>query len=179
MKITIRNFSNKRRSKAAMNELKSFTAEICAKLNIQRHIDLIKITYTKNPLDYYPVGKPLYGFYKLYHNRMVNINLAGSWDASQEVRMESIIHELTHVKQLVEKRLVVSRDFKSIKWMGKTHELWKKWRWKEYSALPRAKKYNYTARLMPWEKEVQGNVDKYEYDEVWKEMITQLLESDE
>lgn len=104
MKIQVINRSNKKRSKASIDELKLFTIIAAVKLGIDKKISIVKLIYNTDFHGYYPKGKPLYGFYKLYHNRTVVIYFAKHWDESQNARKTAIVHELTHAKQMIEKR---------------------------------------------------------------------------
>ncbi len=159
MKVKIRNRSNKKRSLSAMQELKDFSIHIAKELGIENKIILIQLNYTKGFSDYYPKGKPMFGFHKLFKNKKVKIDFARYWDYSQTDRKEAIVHELTHVKQMVDKRLIISRDFKNVIWKGRPNQSWKKWRFKIFNELTRKEKNKYTAKLLPWEAEVQSNIN--------------------
>lgn len=159
MKIKIINRSNKKRSKESMDELKLFAFKAAIKLGIDKKISIIKLIYNKDFYGYYPKGKPLYGFYKLFHNRTVVIYFAKHWDTSQYDRKIAIVHELTHAKQLIEKRLVVSRNFKEAKWNGEVNHSWKSWRQKKYDQLSDYGKDVYTRKHFPWENEVRNNTN--------------------
>ncbi len=144
-----------------MQELKDFSIYVAKKLKIENKIDTINLFYTKNFHGYYPKGKPMYGFYKLFHNRQVRIDLTKHWDVSQKARKKSIVHELTHVKQMSEKRLVVSKDFKNIIWNDKINISWKKWRFAVADKLKAQKCRDYTKKFLPWEREVETNTYKF------------------
>lgn len=161
MKISIRNRSKKKRSKAAMQELKEFAQAVAIKFGIHHKIKQINLTYKSNWANYYPKGKPLGGFKKLYHNGILTIDFTKYWDYSQKSRKEAIIHEMTHAKQIIEKRLVISRNQKELTWNGKPHVKWKNFRFKQYDSLSVRKRTEYREALLPWEREVGRNLKKY------------------
>lgn len=157
MKVIIVNRSNKKRSVDSMNDLKLFAFDVVVKLGINKKIDVVRLIYNTDFYNFYPKGKPLFGFHKLYHKRIITIYLAKHWDTSQSMRKISIIHELTHAKQMIEKRLVIGKNFKSAKWNGEINHTWKKFNFKEYEKLSDFKKNIYTRTLLPWEDEVRHN----------------------
>jgi hypothetical protein len=161
MKVVVINRSNKKRSKASIDELKQFTVNVAAELGINKKIDIVRLIYHTDFYNYYPKGKPLFGFYILYHDRIATIYLAKHWDASQNARKTSIIHELTHAKQMIEKRLVIGRNFNSAKWNGETNYSWKKFSFKKYESLSGRSQDIYIRELLPWENEVRYNTESY------------------
>lgn len=163
MKIRVKNLSKKPRSKRQYKLLKDWAVFIALELNVYHHIDELRITYKNDwPYNYYPAGKPMGGFKKLYNNRIATIDLTDFWDEDMECRKGAIVHELTHLKQMVEGRLVPSSDYKSVKWNGKTSSKWKTFRTEFYDGL-RSNKLarQYLTHHLPWEAEVQANLDKY------------------
>lgn len=141
-----------------MQELKDFSIKIAKKLGIENKINLIQLNYTKGFSDYYPKGRPLFGFRKLFSNKTVKIEFTKYWDSSQKERKKVIVHELTHVQQMIDQKLIISRNFKNVIWKGKSNQSWKKWRFKAFEELSRRAKNKYTAKLLPWEAEVQTNI---------------------
>lgn len=161
MIVRIRNKSNKNRSLEAMKELKELATFVAQELNITEHINSISINYTKE-LNYYLKNKPLYGFYKLFNDNKVRIDLAKNWDKSQIIRKTTIVHELVHVKQMIEKRLVIGPDLDTAHWNGKLITSWKKFRWKELKELKTTIEQSlYIKKTLPWESEVNNYVKKY------------------
>ena len=154
MKISIRNLSNKRRSKQAMNELKEFAREQAELLGIDSKIKEIRLRYTTDFHGYFPKGKPLYGFKKLFSKGIVRIDLTRHWDISQSVRKSSIHHELIHVKQIINKDLQINRTGTIIKWKGKVINSWKKFRFDKQEEKRGKAFFNYTVKLLPWERDV-------------------------
>lgn len=168
MKVLIRNLSKKPRSRKAMNELRQFTTYMVSELSLSEHVDIVKLTYRDRFTGYYPKGKPLGGFFKLYKNKIVNIDIADFWDRNKECRHVAIIHELTHVQQMAHAELEIAEDCKSLKWRGKICNSWKSFNESIYSAIiceTQAKRYMY--KRMPWERSVGKNVDKYSFRK-WK-----------
>jgi len=163
MRVIIRNKSNKRRSKTSMSELKEFACDIANKLKISNKIKVIRITYTKTFHGYYPKGKPMFGFKKLLNSGVVTIDLAHHWDYSKESNREGIIHELTHVKQLVEKRLVIDKDCKQVIWNGKTNNTWNKFRFSNLDGMNAEDQVVYIEKFFPWERDVNRNIARYNY----------------
>jgi hypothetical protein len=168
MKVVVINRSNKKRSKASIDELKQFAFNVAGELDINKKIDIVRLIYHKDFYNFYPKGKPLFGFYKLYHNRIVTIYLAKHWDASQNARKNSIIHELTHAKQMIEKRLVIGRGFNTVKWNGEINRTWKKFTFKKYESLGDRSQDIYIRKLLPWENEVRQNTESYRKNKFFK-----------
>jgi len=162
MKVIIRNTSNKPRSEKAMADLKAYASFIAVELGIHKKIKEIRINYRKDWHGYYPKGRPLAGFNLLWNNGIVTINLAKYYDTDQDMRKDFIIHELVHVRQLISKDLVISKDERNIKWKGVVVNTWKKFRDKEFDKLSRKKGRVYVEKLMPWEREVELTCNKYE-----------------
>ena len=163
MKISIRNLSNKKRSRKAMNELKDFAREIAQKLKITDNISEIRLRYTKQFNGYYPKGQPLGGFFKLYNpeTQVVTIDFTGFWDISREDRLVAIVHELTHVHQMVSEKLQISSDGKECKWKGKDYQKWKKLKLSLLDDMTPDEQTEYLHKYLPWEKEVDRNCKKY------------------
>ncbi len=161
MLVTFKNRSNKLISRTRVVFLKRFARLMACTLEIDRRINLIDLRLTKDWHGYYPKGEPLGGLIKLYHNKIVRIDLTRHWDTSLLMNKEAIIHELTHAKQLIEKRLVINRTRTEAKWLGKKVVTWKKFRVARLNELPTKRSWAYTERLIPWEREVRTNVQKY------------------
>jgi hypothetical protein len=159
-KIKIKNNSNKLRSKKSIDELKNLAFKVCNDLKIYDIIDSCNINYTKK-LNYYRDSQPLYGFKKLFNNNKVTIDLAEVWDTSQYVRKLTIIHELTHAKQMIDKRLIINDNCNSVIWNGKVVNTWRKFKFTEFNKLKTNKeKDKYIKPKLPWELEVRKNVSK-------------------
>ena len=161
MKVSIRNLSNKKRSKKAMEELKEYACFIAKELKIEKNIREINLKYKKNWSGYYKKGKPLVGFTKSFNHGVVQIDLTGFWDVNQATRKEAIVHELTHAKQLIEKRLQISSNFKELKWNGVKFDKWKKWNNEKFQELSEKAFMKKRFKLMPWEREVENNLEKF------------------
>jgi hypothetical protein len=161
MKVTIRNNSNKRRSKQAMQDIKDFTVCIARELEIYDKIKEVRIRYTKDWNGYYPKGKPFAGFKKLLSNKIVRIDLTRSWDRNISSRHEAIVHELTHVKQLIENRLQIHSSCRSVRWNHKTQSKWRMFRDKFHEAMDVSLQQDYIELHFPWEAEVRQNCDRY------------------
>jgi len=162
VKITLSNKTNKPRSKKSRQELKDFAKYMAEELGITQSIKVIRLTYKKDFNGYYPKGKPLAGFFKLWNNGVVTIDLARHWDRSQEDRKTAIVHELTHVKQMISKQLVVYKNAKQVKWKGKYATQWKTFRDSIFDELTPDKQDLYVRICFPWEAQVQANCDKYQ-----------------
>ena len=162
MKVSIKNLSKKSRSKKYMNELKQYAREISFELGTALDIKEIKLTYKDHWNGYYPKGKPLGGFIKLYKNKIVQIDFVGHWDLNQHSRKRAIIHELTHVSQILEGRLQINKACNDLKWKGNPYPKWKLFRNKEYEEKSTIKEKNkYAGKLFPWEREVEKNISRY------------------
>ena len=161
-KLTLRNRSNKRRSSEAKADLKNFTRYIISELGLSKHIKEVKLAYTKDFYGYYPKGKPLGGFKKLYNNKTVSINFTRNWDADKKGRYIAIIQELTHVKHMIEGRLSISRNSKNLEWKGKPQSKWKDFRYSQYETIEGDKEsHEYLCKHCPWYRGVKKNIDKY------------------
>lgn len=161
MKINIRNKSDIVRTKSEMDYLKIFTAELAWELGIACDVREIRLRYRNWWYGYYPKGKPLAGFYKLFKAGIVTIDLTGHWDADLIARKTAIVHELTHVKQIVEKRLRVHSNCRVVHWNGSRVDTWKKYRESIRDSLTSQEaRRRYKGNLIPWEWEVWENVDK-------------------
>ena len=167
MKINIKNLSNKQRSIKAKNDLQLFTKDAVIKMNLENDINEIRIIYKKEFYNFYKKNQQFLGFKKLYNNKIVTIILARNWDMSQEVRKSAIIHELTHVKQIATKKIILNKDFSDIKYKGKVFPMWKNYSNKKFNTLEK-KDYSiarrYFEKHFPWEREVDKNVQKYNLD---------------
>ena len=141
--------------------LKAFTKKIAERLEIDHRIKHIDLRIVKEWHGYYPKGKPLGGFKKVRKGKTVRIDLTGHWDKSITMNKEAIVHELTHVKQLIEKRLEVNRSATELKWLGKKQVQWKKFRLSKLDSLGSINAWRYTYKYMPWEKEVHDSIKKY------------------
>lgn len=161
MKVTLVNFSNKKRSKKARQELKDFATFIAEELRVDSKIKHIKMRYTRKWSGYYPKGKPLAGFFKAYRDGVTNIDFTGHWDFDRQTRLEAIVHELTHAKQLIEKRLVVYKNGRQMKWNGKYTNQWKDLKIDMLDSMDADEVEKYIIKCLPWEKEVHKNIDKY------------------
>lgn len=160
MRVTLVNQSNKARSKKARNELKEFARDIVNKLGISQNIRHIKLRYTKQFYGYYPKNKPLAGFFKAYKDGVVQIDFTGWWDRSQADRKIAIIHELTHAKQMIEKRLVVYKNGRQLKWNGKYTNCWKKFKLDLIEDMSEDELEKYIRKHLPWEREVYKNCER-------------------
>lgn len=161
MKIKVINISNKRRSRKSTSLLKEFiNLAICA-LDLEDHIDEVRIRFTKDFYNYFPKGKPLAGFDKLYSNRICKIDLTKHWDTSLKANKEAIIHELTHIRQLIDKRLVLGKDRKTVIWNGKVNNDWRKYNEAKFEKMSSKKSFELFYKYMPWEKEVYNNIRKF------------------
>jgi len=163
MKITINNHSNKKRSKKAMQDLKDFAELIAHRLDISDSIKHIKLRYTTKWNGYYPKNKPLAGFFKAYSNGVVKLDFVGHWDGCQIDRKEAIIHELTHAKQIIERRLIIYKNGKQMKWNGEYYKDWKKFNLDHFGTLTPDQQLKYTKKHLPWEREVLKNINKYSH----------------
>lgn len=72
---------------------------------------------------------------------------------SYSKQIKSLIHELTHVKQISKKELRPSKDYKKLLWKGKEVITVK-----EYKKLGRKDIKEY--KKLPWEREAYENMDK-------------------
>lgn len=160
MRVIVKNHSSKKRSKKEINTLRNFASKIAKELNISKHISYISINYKDDWTGYYPEGKPLAGFFKAWNGKRVTIDLVGFWDKNLMARKEAIVHELTHAKQMITKDLVVYKTGKTLKWKGKVCHSWKEWRMSKLNSLSSYKKRaEYHHKLLPWEKEVEENIN--------------------
>lgn len=164
MRVTIRNRTNKKISVRSKEDLRTFFKHIVRILGIEDWIDEAQLTFTKDHGSYYPKGKPLHGFRRLYDGKIVKIDFAGSWNVSQDKRKRTIIHELTHVKQLIGGKLEISDDSKTAYWKGRKTVKWKQFRFAELDKLREPEDMQaYLNKYLPWEAEVQSNVDEYSF----------------
>ena len=163
MKVVIRNLSSKKRSKKQYKELRLFAKTIANQLEINHKIKTLYLTYRDEwPHTYYPKQKPLGGFFKCWDGKRVSITFTGHWDVNMNTRMSSIVHELTHAKQMINKELLVFRNGKTVKWRGELNYSWKNFRFETLDGIQDRKKRNkYTNKHFPWEKEVQLNIKKF------------------
>lgn len=161
MKIYIRNKSNKKRSKKSIKELRYFIIYIAKEFNITESVKEIHVNFMKDFNGYFPKNKPFGGFLKLFKDGKVQIDLARFWDYSRLDNRRGIVHELTHVKQMVEGRLVVHNDMKGVHWNGEENHTWRMFRFKKASQLDEQDFKKYIAKYFPWEREVQINEYKY------------------
>lgn len=163
MRVTIRNRTNKRRSVKSKEELRTFTRYIVKELGLTR-IKEINLTYTKQFSGYYTKDKPMHGFVKLYKNGRVRIDLTQWWDSSRIANRSAVVHELTHVKQMQQRRMVINKNENAINWNGKRTDKWKKFRFATLEAMTTTKDADaYLRKWLPWEGEVQKNLAKYVY----------------
>jgi hypothetical protein len=90
------------------------------------------------------------------------------WNPNQSKRMmiQSLIHELTHVKQIAKKELQPGPDYKSLYWKGK-----------EYITVRELKKKMKNVgdyMKLPWEKEAYGNMkplyNKFLKSKQWEDL---------
>ena len=162
MKISIRNYSNKKRSVKLKNELKIFTEKIAKELDIYSKIKEIKLFYVTNSHNYYPKDKPFGGFNFLFSKGIVNICFYKTWDKSQQCRKNVIIHELTHVKQLINKELEVSKNGKFVKWNNQIFDRWNLYDEQTYEncSIDSEIFETYKCFVMPWEVEIPYNIKK-------------------
>ena len=162
MKIIVTNKSSKSRSQKQINELKKYVVYIAKQLNIYEKIPKVYLTYKDYFTGYYPKGKPLAGFFKSWNGKRVSIDLTGFWDENMTSRKEAIVHELTHAKQMIEKRLVVFKTGRTLRWNGQLNKDWKKWKDSVISSMESSEdKLNYHLKLLPWEREVNKNLNKF------------------
>ena len=161
MKISIRNYSNKKRSHEAKKELKLYALEVASELNISEHIQDIRLEYRKEYRGYYGKKSPFQGFELLWNKGQVKIIFAAYYDRSQEMRKDFIVHELTHVRQLISGDLRPMGE--RIKWKGRFNHTWKKFRFKVMESFKNeADVETYLRKHFPWEIEVQKNCERFE-----------------
>lgn len=161
MKVTIRNLSKKPRGQRVKTDLKQYSEYIATELGISDHIKEIRLEYQNDYFGYYGKKGPFQGFELLWSNGRVRIIFANNYDQDQFARKSFIVHELTHVKQLIMGELEPMG--KEIKWRGRFNHTWKKFSFKAMEKKQGDKAVNgYIRKHFPWEKEVQANCDYYE-----------------
>jgi len=160
MKITLTNRSNKKRTKKARKKLKSFAYKVAKDLKLLDELKEIRLYYETQFKGYYPVNKPLHGFRKLFNNKVVTICFTQHWDLDVTSRKEAIVHELTHVKQMVEGRLKI-RQPKTVWWNGKLFNKWKKVNIDDVENLSSKEWLKVRKKYLPWEMEVHKNCKVY------------------
>lgn len=144
-----------------MDELKRFAAEVAKALNIDSHISEIRIAYKKDFYNYYPKGKPFGGFDKLWDGNIAKLDLTKFWDINVAERKAAIVHELTHVRQLISRDLEVIGD-KTIVWKGQVNHTWKVFRDSILESIITTKERDkYINLCFPWENEVTENIKKF------------------
>jgi hypothetical protein len=162
MKVVIRNNTNKKVSVQEKQKLKEFVFHIAQSLNIETYIPVVYLTYKKKWNGYYPKNKPLAGFFKSWNGKRVSIDFVAFWDTSLTARKEAIVHELTHAKQLIEKKLVIYKNGRQMKWNGNYYRDWKKWKTKEvFTIKNKSQRIASHTRYLPWEKDVVENVKTF------------------
>lgn len=154
MRVNITNRTNRRRSIAARQDLKDFAVKVAEKLGISDYIEEISLYYLKTHRMYFREG-PLGGFRRLWDGKRIRIDIAKHWDTDQHARKTAIVHEMTHVKQMIDRRLVIHHGGKSLKWRGRRYDGWKNYKF----ALDKTDSYR--IKHLPWESEVVENIRKY------------------
>lgn len=164
MRITIRNRTNKKISIRAKEDMRTFARVMVRHLGIEYWIKEIEITFVKDDGSYYPKDKPLFGFKKLFDGEVVKIDFSKTYGTSKDDRNGIIIHELTHVQQLIAGELKIADDCRTVYWKGKKTETWKKFRFAKYYKLKETNKHRaYIKKLLPWEAAVDLNFKKYSF----------------
>jgi hypothetical protein len=91
------------------------------------------------------------------------------WNPKQgkPMMIQSLIHELTHVKQIAKKELQPAPDYKSIYWKGKEFITVR-----DYKKIMKKNPNEY--KNLPWEKEAYGNMKskykKFLQSKYWKDL---------
>lgn len=162
MRVRIRNFSKKARNRKSMNELKHWATFVAEIMDISTKIREIKLEY-KNSYDGYYGNSPFQGFDLLWNGKDAKIIFSQFYDSNQEQRRSFIVHELTHVLQLISGDMeIVGDNREKIKWKGRFNHTWKKFRFSKMESLEKGQINGYLAKHFPWEKEVQINCDFFE-----------------
>lgn len=133
MKINIQNKSKKKRSLNQTIDLKKFTLEIANKLKISEKFENILLVYADKYNGYYSKGDPFIGFKLLWNGKRIKIVMSQHFDKNQNTRKELIIHELTHAKQLISKKLIILG--KTVIWKGSVNKSWRKFRFSHMELL--------------------------------------------
>lgn len=161
MIIKFKNYTKKKRSTRIKKELIEFSLYMAKEFEIDQNIKSLTFEFRNDWIGYYPKGKPLGGFRFMLSNGHMRIVLTKFWDINQKARKEAVVHEMTHAKQILTKKLVVVKD-KDIVWANKNYDKWKKFRFNKYVQIKNIKvQKEYLEKHFPWEQEVNQNIKRY------------------
>ena len=158
MKVKVTDFKHR---KGLHKELEHNLIKVLKFLGIENELKQVNIKVLKK----YPSAQGYdQAFFKLYQKGIVNLIITPSYDQNKYTRMSLIAHELTHVKQFINKELIFSLKAGKKVYFYHNKKYTKVYSFDKFDQLShqRKKQIEYISKICPWEKEPCMNADVFE-----------------
>lgn len=158
MKVKVTDFKHR---KGLHKELSQNLGKVLKFLGIENEVKQVNIQVLKT----YPSAQGYdQAFLKLYQKGIVNLIITPSYDQNKYTRISLIAHELTHVKQFINKELIFYLEAGKKTYIYRNKKYTKVYSFDKFDKLSnkRKKQIEYISKICPWEKEPSLNADLFE-----------------